>query len=195
MEFGGEDQMMMEAFSDLSLVLAFAVVLVYMVMAAQFESLLHPLTIMFSMPLALVGVVLGLAITGTPVSVLAAIGVIVLAGVVVNNAIVLVDYINILRQRGLAVREAILTAGPTRLRPILMTTLTTVLGLVPLALGIGEGGEVQAPLAITVIFGLSMSTVLTLVVVPVVYTAIEDLGSLLVQRVSELRKKGVNDIV
>ena len=112
-EFGGEDQMMMEAFSDLSLVLAFAVVLVYMVMAAQFESLLHPLTIMFSMPLALVGVVLGLAITGTPVSVLAAIGVIVLAGVVVNNAIVLVDYINILRQRGLAVREAILTAGPT----------------------------------------------------------------------------------
>ncbi len=141
MEFGGENKMMMEAFADLSLVLVFAVVLVYMVMAAQFESLLHPFTIMFSMPLAMVGgVVLGLAVTGTPVSVLAAIGVVVLAGVVVNNAIVLVDYINILRKRGLSAKEAILTAGPTRLRPILMTTLTTVLGLVPLALGAGEGG-------------------------------------------------------
>ncbi len=181
-EFGGENKMMMEACADLSLVLVFAVVLVYMVMAAQFESLLHPFTIMFSMPLAMVGVVLGLAVTGTPVSVLAAIGVVVLAGVVVNNAIVLVDYINILRKKGLSAKEAILTAGPTRLRPILMTTLTTVLGLVPLALGAGEGGEVQAPLGITVIFGLSMSTILTLIVVPVVYTWFEDLGSILTRR-------------
>ncbi|HKM39989.1 MAG TPA: efflux RND transporter permease subunit [bacterium] len=197
-EFGGEEQMMTEAFTDLTMVLAFAVVLVYMVMAAQFESLLHPFTIMFSMPLALVGVVFGLAITGTPVSVLAAIGVIVLAGVVVNNAIVLVDYINVLRGKGLALKEAVLSAGPTRLRPILMTTLTTVLGLVPLALGIGEGGEVQAPLAITVIFGLTVSTILTLIVVPVVYTVFEDLGAILRRRMQRApwwwaRERGVND--
>lgn len=186
-QFGGENKEMMEAFADLSLVLVFAIVLVYMVMAAQFESLLHPLTIMFSMPLALVGVVFGLAIGGKPVSVVAAIGIIVLAGIVVNNAIVLVDYINTLRKRGLGIREAIVTAGPTRLRPILMTTLTTVLGLVPLALGLGEGGEVQVPLAVTVIFGLSMSTILTLIVVPLVYMWFEDIGVLLNRRLLRLR--------
>ncbi|MGI6129988.1 MAG: efflux RND transporter permease subunit [bacterium] len=186
-QFGGENKEMMEAFADLSLVLVFAVVLVYMVMAAQFESLLHPLVIMFSMPLGLIGVVFGLAITGKPISILVAIGIIVLSGVVVNNAIVLVDYINTLRRRGLSIREAILEAGPTRLRPILMTTLTTVLGLVPMALGLGEGGELEAPLAVTIIFGLSMSTILTLVVVPLVYTLFEDIGAVLTRRLPWLK--------
>ncbi|MDK2784650.1 MAG: hydrophobic/amphiphilic exporter (mainly bacteria), family [Bacillota bacterium] len=184
--FGGQNKEMSEAFSGLSLALGLAVILVYMVMAAQFESLLHPFTIMFSMPLALVGVVLALLITRRPISVPAFIGIIVLAGIVVNNAIVLVDYINTLRARGLGMREAILTAGPIRLRPILMTTLTTVLGLIPLALGLGEGGEMQAPLAITVIGGLSMSTLLTLVVVPLVYTLFEDIGSGLKRRLRQL---------
>lgn len=184
--FGGQNKEMADAFAGLSLALGLAVILVYMVMAAQFESLLHPLTIMFSMPLALIGVVLALLITRKAVSVPAFIGVIVLAGIVVNNAIVLVDYINALRARGLGMREAILTAGPVRLRPILMTTLTTVLGLIPLALGLGEGGEMQAPLAITVIGGLSMSTLLTLVVVPLVYTLFEDIGSGLRRRLRRI---------
>ena len=184
--FGGQNKEMADAFAGLSLALGLAVILVYMVMAAQFESLLHPLTIMFSMPLALIGVVLALLITRKAVSVPAFIGVIVLAGIVVNNAIVLVDYINALRARGLGMREAVLTAGPVRLRPILMTTLTTVLGLIPLALGLGEGGEMQAPLAITVIGGLSMSTLLTLVVVPLVYTLFEDIGSGLRRRLRRI---------
>lgn len=184
--FGGQNKEMTDAFAGLSLALGLAVILVYMVMAAQFESLLHPFTIMFSMPLALIGVVLALLITRKAVSVPAFIGVIVLAGIVVNNAIVLVDYINALRARGLGMREAILTAGPVRLRPILMTTLTTVLGLIPLALGLGEGGEMQAPLAITVIGGLSMSTLLTLVVVPLVYTLFEDIGSGLRRRLRRI---------
>lgn len=184
--FGGENKEMIDAFAALSLALGLAVILVYMVMAAQFESLLHPFTIMFSLPLALIGVVLALLITGKPVSVPAFIGIIVLAGIVVNNAIVLVDYINTLRARGLGLREAVLKAGPTRLRPILMTTLTTVLGLFPLSLGLGEGGELQAPLAITVIGGLSMSTLLTLVVVPLVYTLFEDIGSGLKRRLRQL---------
>jgi len=184
--FGGQNKEMTDAFAGLSLALGLAVILVYMVMAAQFESLLHPLTIMFSLPLALIGVVLALLITRKAVSVPAFIGVIVLAGIVVNNAIVLVDYINALRARGLGMREAILTAGPVRLRPILMTTLTTVLGLIPLALGLGEGGEMQAPLAITVIGGLSMSTLLTLVVVPLVYTLFEDIGSGLRRRLRRI---------
>lgn len=184
--FGGENKEMIDAFAALSLALGLAVILVYMVMAAQFESLLHPFTIMFSMPLALIGVVLALLLTRKPISVPAFIGIIILAGIVVNNAIVLVDYINTLRARGLGLREAILRAGPTRLRPILMTTLTTVLGLIPMALGLGEGGELQAPLAITVIGGLSMSTLLTLVVVPLVYTLFEDIGSGLRRRLRQL---------
>jgi HAE1 family hydrophobic/amphiphilic exporter-1 len=182
LDFTGQYEEMTDAFSGLGLALALAVLLVYMVMAAQFESFLHPFTIMFSMPLAAIGVILALLFSRTPISVPAFIGFIVLAGVVVNNAIVLVDYINTLRARGLSVREAVLTAGPVRLRPILMTTLTTVLGLIPMALGTGEGSEVQAPLAITLIGGLSMSTILTLVVVPLVYTWFEDVGTGLTRR-------------
>ncbi|HNR05049.1 MAG TPA: efflux RND transporter permease subunit [Bacillota bacterium] len=175
-KYGGEAEQIADAFSSLTLALLLAIVLVYMVMAAQFESLLHPFTIMFSLPLAFTGSVLGLVLTGRALSVPAFIGVIMLAGIVVNNAIVLVDYINTLRGRGMDRLEAILKAGPTRLRPILMTTLTTILGLIPLALGIGEGAEAQAPMATVVIGGLTTSTVLTLVIIPVIYTLFDDVS-------------------
>lgn len=176
-EYGGEIKEMSEAFGDLTLALVLAIALVYMIMAAQFESLVHPFVIMFSMPAAVIGVVLALKLTGRPFGITAFIGVILLAGIVVNNAIVLVDYINILRKRGMDRNAAIEKAGPTRLRPILMTALTTILGLLPLALGIGEGSESQAPMATAVIGGLLFSTLLTLVLVPVVYTLFDDLGN------------------
>ena len=175
-EMGGQQKEIVEAFSSLALALILSVILVYMVMAAQFESLLHPFTIMFSVPVAYSGSAFALFITRRALSVPAFIGVIMLAGIVVNNAIVLVDYINILRKSGMSMKDAILKAGPTRLRPILMTTLTTLLGLLPLALGIGEGAELQAPLATVVIGGLLTSTLLTLVIVPVIYTLFDDLA-------------------
>ncbi len=175
-KFTGEDQQMVEAFSSLKLALILSVFLVYMVMAIQFESLVHPLTIMFSVPVAYSGSIIGLAITNNPLSVPAYVGVIMLAGIVVNNAIVLVDYINTLRQRGLDKEAAIIKAGPTRLRPILMTTLTTILAMIPLALGLGEGAEAMAPMAIVVIFGLTTSTLLTLLIVPVIYCLFDELS-------------------
>lgn len=175
LEYGGQNKEMMESFVSLAQALLLAVVLVYLVMAAQFESFLYPFIIMFSLPTTFIGVVAGLALTGRAFSVNAFIGVIMLVGIVVSNAIVLVDYINILRERGQERRQAILTAGHTRLRPILMTTLTTVLGMIPLALGIGEGAEAEAPLATVVVGGLTTSTLLTLVFVPVVYTLFDDL--------------------
>jgi len=176
-EYGGQSSEMRESFADLGLAFLIAVCLVYMVMAAGFESLVDPLTIMFSVPLAIVGAAFGLFLTGRPFSVIAFLGTIMLVGIVVNNAIVLLDYINILRRRGLERIEAIKRAGPVRLRPILITMLTTVLGMLPLALGIGEGAEADAPLATVVIGGLLLSTVLTLVVVPVFYTIFEDIGA------------------
>lgn len=175
-KFTGEDQQMVEAFSSLKLALILSVFLVYMVMAIQFESLVHPLTIMFSVPVAYSGSIMGLAITRNSLSVPAYIGVIMLAGVVVNNAIVLVDYINTLRGRGLEKEAAIIKAGPTRLRPILMTTLTTILAMIPLALGLGEGAEAMAPMAIVVIFGLTTSTLLTLLIIPVFYCLFDDMS-------------------
>ncbi|MFV9510429.1 efflux RND transporter permease subunit [Tepidibacillus sp. LV47] len=174
-EIGGQVKDMMEAFGDLQYALILAIFLVYMVMAVQFEAITYPFIIMFSMPATFVGIVVGLVVTGWPLSIPAFIGIIMLAGIVVNNAIVLVDYVNILRRRGMERTEAILTAGPNRLRPILMTTLTTILGLIPLMLGIGEGAETQAPLATVLVFGLSFSTLVTLVLVPVVYLYIDDL--------------------
>ncbi|BFH13709.1 efflux RND transporter permease subunit [Paenibacillus melissococcoides] len=174
---GGETEEMMSAFADLAIALVFSIFLVYVVMAVQFESLLYPFIIMFAMPTTFVGVLFGLFITGTPLSVTALIGVIMLAGIVVNNAIILVDYINIQRRYGLERHEAIMQGAPSRLRPIFMTTLTTVLGLLPLALGIGEGAEMQAPLAIVVIFGLSCSTIFTLLLVPVMYTYLDDFSN------------------
>ncbi|MEW6159917.1 MAG: efflux RND transporter permease subunit, partial [Verrucomicrobiota bacterium] len=158
---------------SLYLALALSLFLVYVIMAAQFESLLQPLIIMVTIPLAFFGSVVGLKLLGTSVSIVVFLGLIVLAGIVVNNAIVLVDYANTLRSRGLALREAITQAGAVRLRPILMTTSTTVLGLIPMALGLGDGAEIRTPMALTVIFGLAVSTLLTLIVIPTIYFCIE----------------------
>jgi HAE1 family hydrophobic/amphiphilic exporter-1 len=173
--FGAEAEEQARAFAQLQLMLILAIVLVYAVMASQYESLRDPFIIMFSVPLAAIGVVLALKLTGTTFSLQAYIGVIMLAGIVVSNAILLVDYTNILRRRdNMPLREAVEVAGRTRLRPILMTSLATMLGLVPMALGIGEGAELQAPLARVVIGGLLASTLITLVFVPTVYTLFEE---------------------
>jgi HAE1 family hydrophobic/amphiphilic exporter-1 len=169
----GQNQEMQDSFRSMAFALALAVFLVYLVMASQFESLIHPFVILFTIPLALVGAVLALFLTGTTVNVVAFIGVIMLAGIVVNNAIVLVDLINQLRSVGTEKIEAIMEAGRARLRPILMTTLTTALGLLPMAIGFGEGAEVRTPMAITVIGGLLVSTLLTLIVIPVVYSLLD----------------------
>lgn len=166
---GGQQREMVASFDSMKLAIALAIFLVYLVMASQFESLIQPFIIMFTIPFALIGVILTLHITRTPVSVVVLIGLIMLAGIVVNNAIVLIDYINQLRQQGLSKREAIKQAGQVRLRPILMTTLTTVLGLLPMALGFGEGAELRTPMAVTVIGGLLVGTLLTLIVIPTVY--------------------------
>ncbi|MBB6453994.1 HAE1 family hydrophobic/amphiphilic exporter-1 [Salirhabdus euzebyi] len=173
---GGQAEDMMDSFTKLTYALIFSIFLVYAVMAVQFENFLHPFVIMFSLPATVVGILVGLFITGKPLSITAFVGVIMLAGIVVNNAIVLVDYINILRRRGQERNEAILNAGPSRLRPILMTTLTTVLGMIPLSLGWGEGAEAQQPLAIVIIFGLTVSMLFTLLLIPVVYTYLDDLS-------------------
>ncbi|AOY78122.1 efflux RND transporter permease subunit [Clostridium formicaceticum] len=188
-DMGGQNQQMNDAFADLLLALVLAIVLIYMVMAAQFESLLHPFTIMLSVPVALAGALLGLFITGKALGITALIGVIMLSGIVVNNGIVLIDYINTLRESGKDRNEAIITAGPVRLRPILMTTLTTVLGLLPLAIGIGEGSEMQAPMGIVVIAGLLLSTVLTLVLIPTVYTLVDDFSAGIKNKLKGEKKK------
>jgi len=174
-EYGGENEEMSDAFGNLGLALLLAVALVYLVMVAQFESLIYPFIIMFSVPVTIIGVTLSLLLTGRPFSVPAFIGVILLAGIVVKNAIVLVDYINVLRRRGMERDEAILKAGPTRLRPILMTALTAILAMFPMALGLGAGAEGQAPLATVVVGGLTFSTVITLVLVPVIYATMDDI--------------------
>jgi HAE1 family hydrophobic/amphiphilic exporter-1 len=169
----GQSDEMQRAFRSLLIALALAVFLVYLVMASQFESLLHPMVILLTIPLALTGAILALWMTGSSLSVVVFIGLIMLAGIVVNNAIVLVTRINQLRESGLARTPAIIEAGRARLRPIVMTTLTTTLGLIPLALGLGEGSELRAPMAVTVIGGLLFSTLLTLVVIPVVYSLLD----------------------
>jgi HAE1 family hydrophobic/amphiphilic exporter-1 len=173
--FGAEVEQQGEAFAQLQVLLLLGVLLVYAVMASQYESLRDPFIVMFSVPVAAIGVVLALKLTATAFSLQAYIGVIMLAGIVVSNAILLVDYTNVLRRRDkMALREAVVVAGRTRLRPILMTTIATVLGLVPMALGIGEGAELQAPMARVVIGGLIASTMVTLVLVPSVYTIFEE---------------------
>ncbi|MCK4537423.1 MAG: efflux RND transporter permease subunit [Candidatus Krumholzibacteria bacterium] len=166
----GQNREMATSFRSLQFALILAIFLVYLVMASQFESFLHPFVILFTIPLALIGAVFGLWITSSTISVVVFIGLILLAGIVVNNAIVLIDLINKLREQGMEKLEAIKQGGRTRLRPILMTTLTTTLGLLPLAIGLGKGAEVRAPMAITVIGGLTVSTALTLIVIPVVYS-------------------------
>ncbi len=173
--FGAEVEQQAEAFNQLRMVLILALLLVYAVMASQYESLRDPFIIMFSVPTAAIGVVLALKLTGTAFNMQAYIGIIMLAGIVVSNGILLVDYTNILRRRdGLPLREAVELAGRTRLRPILMTSIATALGLVPMSLGIGEGSELQVPLARVVIGGLTTSLLITLVLVPTVYTIFEE---------------------
>ena len=172
-DIGGQYREMTIASRSMLLAIAMAVFLVYLVMASQFESLLHPFIIMISFLLALSGVLLTLYLLDIAISVIVLIGIIMLAGIVVNNAIVLVDYINQLRRRGIERIEAVITAGRVRLRPILMTSATTILGLLPLALGLGEGAEIRTPLAVTVIAGLIASTFLTLIVIPVIYSLVD----------------------
>ncbi len=169
MQFGGQGEEMERSYNSLMMALALAVFMVYLVMASQFESLLHPFIILLSIPLASIGAVFALIITNTELSVVVFLGLIMLAGIVVNNAIVLIDRINQLRFSGMDKIAAITEAAQSRLRPILMTTLTTTLGMVPLAIGLGEGTEIRAPMAITVIGGLLASTFLTLIVIPVLY--------------------------
>ena len=170
---GGQSEERAVAFESMQFAILLAVFLVYLVMASQFESLAQPFIIMFTIPFALIGVALALYLTGQVLSVVVLIGGVILAGIVVNNSIVLIDFTNKLRARGKNKFQAIQEACAVRLRPILMTTLTTVVGLLPLALGLGEGAEVRAPMAITVIGGLLVSTVLTLVVIPVVYAVVD----------------------
>lgn len=187
--YGGENEQMVEAFGSLGYALILAVVLVYMVLAAQFESFLYPFIIMFSIPLLFIGVVFGLLVTRRTITITAIIGVITLVGIVVNNGIVLVDWINQLRSSGMEREEAIVQAGPHRLRPILMTALTTGLAMVPMALGIGKGAELQAPMGTVVVFGLGASTILTLVVVPVMYIVLDNLSVRIKGRFGGKRKK------
>jgi HAE1 family hydrophobic/amphiphilic exporter-1 len=170
---GGQSEELDSSVRSLMFALGLAIFLVYLVMASQFESLLHPFVIMFSIPLAAVGAVLALKLTNSPVSVVVFIGLIMLVGIVVKNAIVLIDRVNQLREAGVAKRDAIAQGAESRLRPIIMTTLCTLIGFSPLAIGVGEGAEVRAPMALTVIGGLAVSTLLTLVVIPVVYDLLD----------------------
>jgi HAE1 family hydrophobic/amphiphilic exporter-1 len=169
-EYGGEMKDQQETFLYLGIAIVVAALLVYMVMASQFESLLEPFIIIFTVPMAIIGVVIGLLITGIPLSVMSLIGMLMLAGIVVNNGIVLVDYANqLLRKGATTIEEAVTEAARVRMRPILMTALTTILAMLPLALGIGEGAESWAPMAVTVIFGMIAATALTLLVEPCIY--------------------------
>ena len=165
-----EDQQ--DSFRDLFVLMILMVVLVYMVMASQFESYMGPLVIMLSIPFALIGVFFGLRVTGTALGLMSLIGVIILLGIVVKNGIVLIDYTILCRERGMNIRDAATTAAKSRLRPILMTTLTTVLGMLPMAVGHGEGAEMWNSLGITVCWGLTISTLVTLVLIPTVYCMI-----------------------
>lgn len=175
-EVGGQSREMEDSLGSLQFALLLAVFLVYIIMASQFESVIQPLVILFALPLAVIGVVPALMALDLSVSVIVLIGGIVLAGVVVNNAIVLVDYANQLRAKGMSLTDAVVTAGRVRLRPILISTLTTVLGLMPMVVGLGEGSEIRRPLALTIIAGLSSSTLLTLGVIPVLYHLVLGLG-------------------
>ncbi|MDL2213311.1 efflux RND transporter permease subunit [Bacteroides sp. OttesenSCG-928-D19] len=166
---GGTYEQQQETFGDLTMLLVLIIILVFIVMAAQFESLVDPFVIMFSIPFTFTGVFLGLSVTGTPLGVMAMIGILILMGVVVKNGIVLVDYIKLCRERGLGIIHAVITSGKSRLRPVLMTTLTTVLGMLPMALGTGEGSEMWRSMGMTVAWGLSISTLITLVLIPVLY--------------------------
>ncbi|MBR5201145.1 MAG: efflux RND transporter permease subunit [Alistipes sp.] len=173
LELGGSVEDQGEAFSDIGLLLILIVVLVYIVMATQFESLLYPFIIMFTIPFAMSGVFIALWLTGTPLSLIALIGAIMLVGIVTKNGIVMVDYMNLLVERGSTITDAVINGGKSRLRPVLMTSLTTVLGMLPMALGIGEGSEIWQPMGVAVVGGLVMSTLITLFIVPSLYAMLE----------------------
>jgi HAE1 family hydrophobic/amphiphilic exporter-1 len=207
--FGGEAEEQAKAFKDLALLLLLGIILVYMVMAAQFESLLEPFIIMFAVPYTFTGVILAFVLTRTTLSVVTYLGIIMLMGIVVNNAIVLISYINILRARGYSMLEAVTMGGKDRLRPVLMTTITTLAGILPLALSRGEGSEVWQPLGITMLGGLMVSTLITMLFVPTLYAVVElrvkrkdalksimaiivgDIKSLASWMASELEKRGL----
>ena len=168
-EFRGEDEQIKDAMNQLVKMFVLGFLLVYLIMVAQFQSLLSPFIVMFTVPLAVTGALIALLITGFELSVISMIGIVVLMGIIVNNAIVLVDYINQMRQEGMSKREAIVEAGAVRMRPVLMTAITTILGLLPLALGIGKGAEMMQPVAIVCIGGLIYATIMTLIVIPIMY--------------------------
>jgi hydrophobic/amphiphilic exporter-1 (mainly G- bacteria), HAE1 family len=176
LEISGTAKEQQESFTYLGWAALVAILLVYMVMASQFESLVDPFIILFTVPLSFIGVALGLLLTGTNLSVMSLVGIVMLVGIIVNNGIVLVDYMNQLRHRGMELFEAVQRAGLVRLRPVLMTALTTILGLFPLALGLGESGESWAPMARSVMGGMTVGTLLTLLVVPVIYIVAENKG-------------------
>ena len=170
-QIGGTYEDQQETFGDLILLMGLMVVLVFVIMASQFESLTYPFVIMFSLPFAVVGVIIGLAVTGTPLNIMSLLGILMLIGIVVNNGIVLVDYTILCRERGMSVLDAVVTAGRSRLRPILMTTLTTVLGMVPMAVGNGVGSEMWNSLGMSVAWGLSFSTLITLILIPTLFAS------------------------
>ncbi len=172
--FGGDYQEQQKAFQELLISFILAIILVYMVMASLYESLRYPFVVMFSVPMAAIGVILILLFTHTTFNIQSYIGCIMLGGIVVNNAILLVDHINLLRRRdGFPLREAIEEAGRRRLRPVLMTAATTILAMTPLAMGLGEGGDAQAPMARAIIGGLISSNLITLIILPAIYTLFE----------------------
>ncbi len=171
-EITGAFEQQQEAFADLGTLLLLIIFLVFIVMAAEFESLASPFVIMFSVPFAFTGVIIGLLVTGVPLSIIAFIGAIMLVGIVVKNGIVLIDYTILNRERGMSIRTALLHAGASRLRPVLMTTLTTVFGMIPMAIGIGQGSEMWQPMGVTVAFGLTISTLVTLLLIPCIYALV-----------------------
>ena len=170
-QIGGTYEDQQETFGDLFLLMGLMVILVFVIMASQFESLTYPFVIMFSLPFAVVGVVIGLAVTGTPMNIMSLLGILMLIGIVVNNGIVLVDYTLLCRERGMSIYDAVVTAGKSRLRPILMTTLTTVLGMIPMAVGNGVGAEMWNSLGMSVAWGLSFSTLITLILIPTLFAS------------------------
>jgi HAE1 family hydrophobic/amphiphilic exporter-1 len=190
--FSGEAEDMVESFGYMAEALFLAVILVYLILAAQFESFIDPLAIMFSLPLSIVGMAGMLALTKDTISIMSLIGLIMLMGLVTKNAILLVDFAKVLRSRGLERREAVITAGRTRLRPILMTTLAMIFGMLPLALGLGQGAEMRAPMGRAIIGGLITSTLLTLLVVPVIYTVLEDVTNWVKRRLPTPKRPPVH---
>jgi HAE1 family hydrophobic/amphiphilic exporter-1 len=174
--FTGSGEMMAESFANIGFSMLLAVVLIYMVLAAQFESLVHPFTVMLSLPLSVVGALGLLFLTGRTLNIFSMIGMIMLMGLVTKNAILLVDYTNLLKRRGMPSHEALLRAGPVRLRPIMMTAFSTIAGMIPVAIGFGAGAETRSPMGTAIVGGMLTSTVLTLIVVPVVYSLMDDLA-------------------